>query len=86
MLSPGKPASLMMATSCKTRPLWMRCRKMPKEQVTECRSRDSGSSEEREQARQELALVSCRDPRAGYPEILRNVTLATEAEHCTPVS
>ena len=55
---------------------------MPKEQVTECRSRDySGSSEEREQARQELALVSCRDPRAGYPEILRNVTLAMEAEH-----
>ena len=41
-----------------------------------------GSSEEREQARQELALVSCWYPRAGYPEILRNVTLATtEAEH-----
>ena len=64
------------ATSCKTRPLlWMRCPvKMPTAQVTECRSRDSGSSEEREQAWQELAMVSCRGPRAGYPEILRNVT------------
>ena len=37
MLSPGKPAPLMiMATSCKTKPLWMRrYLKMPEAQVTE---------------------------------------------------
>ena len=47
---------------------------MPKAQVTECRSRDSGSAVsirgEGEQARQELALMSYWDPRAGYFEIL----------------
>ena len=59
MASPGKPASLMMATSCKTRPLWMRCLKMPKAQVIECRSRDSGSSEERAAA---TAGVSTGEP------------------------
>ena len=65
--------------------LWTRCLKMPKARVTECLSRDSGSSSEereREQARHEVALVRCRDPRAGYPEILLiNVSLATEVEH-----
>ena len=62
---------------------------MPKAQVTKCvplhpgtRAHGSSPSEEREQAWQELGLVSsCREPRAGYSELPINVTLVTEEEH-----
>ena len=59
---------------------------MPKAhmQVTEYRSRDSGSSEEREQARQELVLVSCRDQRAEHLEILLNVPAACSSSPLYP--
>ena len=66
----------MMATSCKTRPLWMD-EAVPEDAKGAVCDRELSlkglrrliSRGEREQARQELALVSRRDPRAGYPEI-----------------